>query len=430
MRILVLGAYGLIGQAVADRLAAAGHEIVGLGRAVETARRRRPDMTWIAADIATLTTPASWSPHLDRIDAVVNCAGALQDGARDNLRALQVTAMLALYAACRAHAVQRLIQISAVGAEATAPTEFMRTKAEADAALAASGLDAVILRPGLVIAPVSYGATGLLRALAGIPRWQPLMAGDARIQCVHVDDVAAAVLAAVEHRVRDGVYDLVEDAPHTLAEIVGAFRAWLGYPPAPATAIPRWLGRVAFAAGDGLGLLGWRPPMRSTALASLDAGITGDPRSWIAATGRHLAPLHEILHRIPCGAQEKWFSRLWLLKPLVIGTLALFWIVSGAVGLARLDQAAGLLAAHGAPLTLALPVVAVAALIDIALGLAALVCRTHHGALLGMLAVTAGYLAGGTILAPELWLDPLGVYVKTVPAAVLALVALAIAEER
>ena len=47
-----------------------------------------------------------------------------------------------------------------------------------------------------------------------------------------------------------------------------------------------------------------------------------------------------------------------------------------------------------------------------------------------MIATTAAYLAGGTLLAPELWLDPLGVYVKSIPAAILALVALAIAEER
>jgi hypothetical protein len=47
-----------------------------------------------------------------------------------------------------------------------------------------------------------------------------------------------------------------------------------------------------------------------------------------------------------------------------------------------------------------------------------------------MVAVTLGYLAAGSIAAPDLWLDPLGPFVKTVPAAVLALVAMAMAEER
>ena len=47
-----------------------------------------------------------------------------------------------------------------------------------------------------------------------------------------------------------------------------------------------------------------------------------------------------------------------------------------------------------------------------------------------MVAVTVGYLVGGTLLLPSLWLDPLGPLVKPIPAAVLALVLLAIADDR
>ncbi len=51
-------------------------------------------------------------------------------------------------------------------------------------------------------------------------------------------------------------------------------------------------------------------------------------------------------------------------------------------------------------------------------------------AALGMVLVSAGYLLAATLIVPHLWLDPLGPLVKTIPAAVLALVALAVAEER
>jgi hypothetical protein len=47
-----------------------------------------------------------------------------------------------------------------------------------------------------------------------------------------------------------------------------------------------------------------------------------------------------------------------------------------------------------------------------------------------MIAVTAAYLLGGTLLTPALWLDPLGPLVKSIPAAVLALTALAVLEDR
>ena len=56
--------------------------------------------------------------------------------------------------------------------------------------------------------------------------------------------------------------------------------------------------------------------------------------------------------------------------------------------------------------------------------------RPHWRALLGMLAVSAAYLAGGTMLTPGLWLDPLGPFVKVLPSMVLAGLAIAILEER
>jgi uncharacterized protein YbjT (DUF2867 family) len=86
MRVLITGAYGLIGAACLGRLRRAGHDLIGAGRSIEEARRRFPYAGWIVADFHALTTPASWHELLSGIDAVVNCVGALQDGARDDLR--------------------------------------------------------------------------------------------------------------------------------------------------------------------------------------------------------------------------------------------------------------------------------------------------------------------------------------------------------
>ena len=148
MRILVLGGYGLIGSAVVRRLLASGHEVTAIGRRIEAARLSTPRAVWIARDIASLCTAGDWVPLLHGLDAVVNCAGALQDGLRDDLSALQSAAMISLFKACSAANVRRVVQISAPGAGHNARTAFMRTKGDADSALSATSLQWVILRPG------------------------------------------------------------------------------------------------------------------------------------------------------------------------------------------------------------------------------------------------------------------------------------------
>ena len=152
MHVLVLGAYGLIGLEAARGLIRAGHQVTGLARSSAKGKAVLPDVRWIEADLEELSRAEDWRPHLNGIDAVVNAAGALQSGLRDNVKRIQQDAMCALFEACAEAGANRFVQISAVGVAAEADTECMRTKAVAHDALRASGLNWVILKPGLVIA--------------------------------------------------------------------------------------------------------------------------------------------------------------------------------------------------------------------------------------------------------------------------------------
>jgi len=430
MVVLVLGGYGLIGSAILCRLADAGHEVIGLGKNSAVAARRFPDARWIDADIAALRRPSDWHSLLRGIDAVVNAAGALQDGVRDNVAALQSHAMRALFQACIELGIRRVVQISATGATPAASTSFMRSKAEADAALAALDLDWVILRPGLVLSRDAYGATGLLRALASFPFVLPVLNGKQAVRTVAVEDVAEAALLSVEGRIpAQRRYDLVEAAPHRLRDLVASLRAWLGFAPVPAIEVPSPFGWLVAGVADLLGWLGWRSPIRSTSLRELAGGIDGDPALW-NSVGAPVRDLDATLRAMPATLQERWFARLWLLKPLLCATVACFWIASGAVGLWRRDAAASLLTGRGMDLSLAEAAATGGALLDMLLGLALLVRRTHVTAAVGMLLLSFLYLVGGSLLAPDLWLDPLGPYLKIVPSMGLLLVVLALSPER
>ena len=180
MRVLVTGAYGLIGSAILARLHRDGHELIAAGRSLDEARRRFPYAQWIAADFARLTAADAWRPLLADVDAVVNCVGVLQDGgARRRAGACRsrAPAPCSMPAPRPASGASSMSRRSARQREG--PTAFSRTKAQADAHLATLDLDWVILRPGLVLAPAAYGGSAMLRGLAGLP-WVTPAVGRAR----------------------------------------------------------------------------------------------------------------------------------------------------------------------------------------------------------------------------------------------------------
>ncbi|MPZ39368.1 MAG: NAD-dependent epimerase/dehydratase family protein [Rhizobiales bacterium] len=61
MRVLLTGAYGLIGSAILARLHRDGHGLVAAGRRIDEARRRFPYARWIEADFAARPASLRWA---------------------------------------------------------------------------------------------------------------------------------------------------------------------------------------------------------------------------------------------------------------------------------------------------------------------------------------------------------------------------------
>lgn len=431
MHILVLGGYGLIGLAIVRHLHRMGHDVVGLGRSRTAGQKACPQISWIEADISKHTEPQAWSSHLEGVDAVINASGALQDGAKDNLHLAQNKAMVALIDCAQTMQIQRFVQISAPGAEADASTAFMRTKAAADDHLRHSTLAWTIFKPGLVIGAQAYGGTALIRMLAGFPLILPLVFANARIQTVSLDDVVECVVGALEGDIPTGSeFDLVEPQTQTLRHVVESFRAWLGFPQAVAVVeLPGSLGTMVANGADFLGRLGWRSPLRTTALQVISEDVLGNPEPLRIHTQKDLSPLDATLANLSATLQERWFARLYLAMPVMVATLSLFWLASGLLGFIALDAATAVLPA-AIPIGMATLFVAGGAVADIVLGAAILYRPWAKRACYGMIALTLIYLLAGTVLTPWLWLDPLGPFVKTIPAALLAWVTSLVLEDR
>jgi uncharacterized protein YbjT (DUF2867 family) len=429
MRVMVVGATGLIGSAVTATLLTDGNEVIGVARRVPQSRNS-PGMDWIATDLGVMVRPADWDPYLRNVHAVVYCAGTLQDAPGESTVAVHDDAVAALAEACSRRGIRRFVHLSAIGVDRETPTGFSRSKRTGDARLAATDLDWVILRPSVVTGPQAYGGSALFRGLASLPVL-PSLPGTGPLQIVQLADVASTVRFFLQPGAPARVaLDLAGPAPLRLEEIVLLYRRWLGWPAPRVVPFPGWAAAALFRAGDLAGMLGWKPPLRSTAEREIVRGAVGDPAPWTTITGIRPQSLEEALKATPAGVQERWFASLYFLKPLAFITLALFWLVTGLLSVGPGYAIGVSLMQEGGAGWLSGPSVIAGGIADIAIGIGIAVRRTARIALWAGLAISVFYAIAGTALVPRLWIDPLGPMVKIWPIMVLMLLALAILRDR
>lgn len=434
--ILVLGASGLIGRFVTDDLRARGFRVVGLARSLSPAQK----MSALDIELPILSLDASALTRLlseHAVDLVVNCLGVLQDGPGSDTNAVHrdFVARLLQAIAGSGRAI-RLVHISIPGTADEDRTAFATTKREAERLIAASHIPHAILRPGFVVAPSAYGGSAMLRALAAFPLDLPEQEMATRFQPVAVEDISATIAWLAARDIDDASmkavrWDLMQSEPITMAGVIKQFRLAFGTAGWPHVAMPSFMLDLGAGIGDLASTLGWMPPMRSTAIAELRRGVCGDPSAWIAATGIVPKTLPEAIGRHPATIQDKWFARLFLIKALIVASLAAFWLVSGFIALfVSYRPAAGILTAHSFPPALVDPITIGTSLMDMSIGALIVLRRTTAIGLVAGIVASLGYMFGAAILTPDLWIEPLGALVKTGPAIVLMLVALLILDNR
>ena len=101
-----------------------------------------------------------------------------------------------MVAACDAAGVRRLVHMSALNADPAGPSRYLRSKGEAEAIVAASGLDWTIFRPSVIFGRED----AFLNLFARLLRFVPVMAlagAEARFQPVYVGDVAQCIVDAL-----------------------------------------------------------------------------------------------------------------------------------------------------------------------------------------------------------------------------------------
>lgn len=254
MKVLVCGASGCIGGAVARMLRARGHEVVEGGRSMPA------DAGHLPVDYTAGHDAAHWARCLDGkgVDALVNAVGVLLPSGRNTYDAVHARGPSGLFNGAAQAGVRRIVQVSALGVghgPDALRTRYATSKLEADDALralgATRGIDWAIVRPSLVYGPRSQSA-GLFRLMTRLPLIGLPGGGQQAVQPIHVDDVAEVIVNMLEHaRPIGSEVELAGPKPMRYRDMLAAFRRaqglgqalWLPVP-MPAMKLTAWLAQA------------------------------------------------------------------------------------------------------------------------------------------------------------------------------------------
>lgn len=412
MRVFLTGATGFIGGHLLDALLANGHQVTCAVR--RPGCIRRAGTSEVVVDFTRDHDATIWTPRLAGIDAVINAVGIIREDGTQTFDAIHHRAPVALFTACADAGVGRVIQISANGADRQAASRYHLSKKQADDFLAALPVSAAIAQPSVV-----YGADGtsaaMFTTLASLPLSGLPGGGRQALQPVHIDDLVAVVMRLL---VESGPYVLdkripvVGPVPLTLRSFLAELGRAMGLRRRLVFPVPMPIVRLgARLAGKLPGSL-----LDPETLAMLERGNTADPEPATTLLGRALKPVAEFISAAEREPVRQRAQLNWLL-PLLRVSIALVWIVTGAVslGLYPVEDSYALLARVGIDGRLAPLLLYGAALMDFAIGIAILVVRRRRWLWCLQLVVILFYTAVITWTMPEFWLHPYGPLLKNLP---------------
>jgi uncharacterized protein YbjT (DUF2867 family) len=415
MKVLVCGASGCIGSAVARALRSRGHQVVEAGRSFEDGPRS------MALDFMQPQTPSAWAQRLQArgIEAVVNCVGILMPSRGQSFARVHSKGPIELFRGAALAGVARVVQVSALGVGAHAESlamPYLHSKFLADEALATLPLQSAVLRPSLVYGPRSQ-SSALFATLASLPVIALPGRGEQPVQPVQVYEVAEAVARLLEQAGRlEGVLELGGGEVLSYREMLAHYRRaqgllarrgalWLPVP-MPLMQLGAWLAEALpqqVYCRDTLRLLALGSVPRVNALPRLlGRAATGLQQGLAVAP-----PVPAFSLQVQLGVPVAWALR---------AALAFMWLYTAAIS-ALLPQASGvmaLLARCGFEGQAGVLALTASCALNTALGLA-LLWRPSPVAHAAQCAAILGYTLTAALHMPELTIDHCAPLVKNLP---------------
>jgi len=244
--VTVFGGSGFLGRYVVKRLVKTGHIVRVAVRDPEDALFLKPmgDVGQVVTVATSLLDEDSIKRAVEGAEWVVNAVGILSPWGKQSFENIHHLGAGMIAKAAKEAGVERLVHISALGADPESPSAYAQTKAAGEQAVLEAFPGATILQPSVV-----FGVEdGFFNKFAGMMRWTPALPvfgcplipkvsfpfqednlievdlygdGGTKFQPVYVGDVAEAAVNALQDRATEGErYELCGPKVYSFKEIM------------------------------------------------------------------------------------------------------------------------------------------------------------------------------------------------------------------
>jgi uncharacterized protein YbjT (DUF2867 family) len=221
--ITVFGGTGFIGRHLVRRLAARGARIRVISRNVSRGRHLQPmgHVGQIVVERADIHSDRGVEAAVRGSTGIVNLIGILHESGRQTFEAVHAALPGRIARAATTIGADRMLQVSALGADAGSTSAYARSKAEGECAVLEAFPGATVFRPSVVIGPED----GFFNRFAAIARISPALpligGGKTRFQLVYVGDVADAMTAVLQRdEARGTTFELGGPRVYTFEELM------------------------------------------------------------------------------------------------------------------------------------------------------------------------------------------------------------------
>lgn len=406
MKILITGINGFIGSNIGKVLESKGFEVTGCGR------RKSKDFNTIEVDFAKDNDINLWQQRVRGFDVVINAVGIIGESKNNKFEHVHCNTPKAIFKACEIEKVKKVVQISALGADDGARSNYHKTKKQADDYLRMLDLDYTIMQPSVV-----YGKNGksteMFLKLSALPVIGLIGAGSQKFQPIYIDDLVSSVVNTIEKgKCRKETIIAVGADVVTYRELLRGYREGLGFKKMLTINVPMIFIRAVAFFGNYLN----NSPINSEALDMLERGNIGSVEEFYNKTNVKSRCFNDGVQDMELNDNDRLGARLAIVLPLLKVSLAFIFMFTAVVSILIYPrtESYALLNEVGISADYYNIFLYGASIIDFLLGVLILIPKTAKMSALLMMALICIFTLIITINIPMMWFEPFGPVFKNI----------------